>query len=1494
MHLFQQLILVLLLILVTACGGGKTLETPVLFGKFIDLPIQGLAYQTKSTNGFTGNDGEFQFVNNETIYFYAGGVYLGSVKAAPKISIRSLAFESDTPTLHLQNLIYFLSLLDVDKDIRNGIVLDTTKQLDITERVDFDNLLEDLIKDPNLALLLDTIDEESVRENSEKSFVQYQQILNKSKFSKISEQGYQIGGSIIGLKGKLILSNYGVSKTVVDNASNFSFSEKYYDGSKYKVAIESAPIDQQCNIVNSSGEINGFDVASISIICKDASQFISGFISGLTIDNSVVIGIDNEDIMITKNGNFQTGLTQIPDSVKIIRQPNNQICESRGNFLNISIFCTDEILTLGGKTENLTGTLVLYSATKQEFLEVNGDFQFDKKFSPGEQFSVVISEQPIGQTCILFSSQNQNRFSTENINTLHLKCDSVKFNISVNLVGLIANNTVRINNKIVSENGNGTYISQVNYGESYNVSVISNEVTKSCKWINNLGSDQPSSSATFQDKTIYFRCVDEGNWLNFVVTNQFSPISIRAVDLSGNSATLTSTLTSPLQSVKSSPRTTYAVSIVGQVEGQSCTVPNQVTTDNLETEIKIDCVFNQYTNNVVIENLIGAVEIQNIHPERNSIANDIFSISNESSTYSLFFGDKYNFIVKSQSVLGQNCTLQNSSGSQLATAMNEVRISCSATPKDIIVRLKEPADKAWVVLTQQNVLDVSENNALGQSVSNVLEISAGDNAIPAKVHSTFSFDVVEPPMGLTSDYDCALEAPDSSNIVTLSEINIVSIGCEKKFNDVSIKTDNLQGQISVTATVTNQFNSLVATHVLDLSITESVGVFQVPRDGNYELTFNPDTGSQHCDMDPFDKTGSNIAVNIPLQIDCEDYKNISFQVTGSVLAPVGHIPPSVEVNFNMVTDTFNINRDGEILVFDKLVSTRVSIESPIEMVLSNSTYQQCVFLVNGVASNTLTVASLTASQLIQIDCSPAKYHLDINISGATNDLALYMGLTGEVFNYGNGSFQLANFIEYGSSQEISIQNSPLGQICRFDDNAQGYRIASDTTANIVLSVSCIEETNAINAISLAPISDLAFRQCILENLAGKILQFSEFNALFCRGQQNVNGDLANISSIDGIAVLSNLTSVEFIDTHIKTFRPLRDLPKLNEASSSVVITNNQFPSLSDIFSNSNFDLNLKNCISANLANVGRGLNEIYADEVTKVHCLGDINLPEVLDVQDLIHFPNLISVYLANYIIDDVSVLYELNILSQKLPSKIRSLILPNNAITKISNGITGIHELNSLRILDLRNNGISDFSSLIDNSDIQNPQAKLTNLTVLSLFNEDTGGVVNTFGENVNYANILSVGPDFYSDNTVINNSFPTNDILTTERSRAWSNFDSSNADVPLILVENFSFRRNSVIYPVLRMSIEALSSNNVYSLEFVTADDLTIPITSGVLMKDSPDNLYRFELSMDKYEAVIGASLGTGSLRNWKFNLIIHPPEGSSQIESTQIIEVIVNYGM
>lgn len=142
------LMLAVAVVALAACGGGgggsdkkdPPITGPILEGKFIDSPVEGLGYRTSSgLDGVTLVGGIYKYHDGDTVIFFIGSIELGEADAAPIMTPVSIVPQADGNSGHprVVNIARLLQTLDNDGDPSNGILI-TESTTEVAETLSAD------------------------------------------------------------------------------------------------------------------------------------------------------------------------------------------------------------------------------------------------------------------------------------------------------------------------------------------------------------------------------------------------------------------------------------------------------------------------------------------------------------------------------------------------------------------------------------------------------------------------------------------------------------------------------------------------------------------------------------------------------------------------------------------------------------------------------------------------------------------------------------------------------------------------------------------------------------------------------------------------------------------------------------------------------------------------------------------------------------------------------------------------------------------------------------------------------------------------------------------------------------------------------------------------------------------------------------------------------------------------------------------------------------
>lgn len=148
-------------IFLAACGGGGGSssggnDASAKTGQLIDSAVAGVAYQTPSYSGKTNANGEYHFIEGETVTFTIGSISFGPLPAKAVLTPLDLAGSTDITNRKVINLARLLQTLDDDQNPANGIVIPASAN---PVALNFDQAVADFESDVDSLLGLTLVDE---------------------------------------------------------------------------------------------------------------------------------------------------------------------------------------------------------------------------------------------------------------------------------------------------------------------------------------------------------------------------------------------------------------------------------------------------------------------------------------------------------------------------------------------------------------------------------------------------------------------------------------------------------------------------------------------------------------------------------------------------------------------------------------------------------------------------------------------------------------------------------------------------------------------------------------------------------------------------------------------------------------------------------------------------------------------------------------------------------------------------------------------------------------------------------------------------------------------------------------------------------------------------------------------------------------------------------------------------------------------------------------
>ncbi len=267
--------------------------------------------------------------------------------------------------------------------------------------------------------------------------------LNFENFADNGNQcpsGFTVGGNVSGLTGSglVLQNNLGDNLSIAADGS-FVFPTSLPDFDPYAVTVLTQPNtpSQTCSVTNSSGNISGANVVSVSVTCTTDSFTVGGNISGLTGSGLVLQNNAGDNLPIAADGSFTFSASLVDLSsyvVTVLTQPSspNQSCAVTNasgnlagtNITNVAISCGAVTYTVGGNVSNLTGSGLVLQNNLGDNLPIanDGSFVFPTSLPDFDPYSVTVLSQPNtpSQTCTVTNASGN--VSGSNITNVDVSC----------------------------------------------------------------------------------------------------------------------------------------------------------------------------------------------------------------------------------------------------------------------------------------------------------------------------------------------------------------------------------------------------------------------------------------------------------------------------------------------------------------------------------------------------------------------------------------------------------------------------------------------------------------------------------------------------------------------------------------------------------------------------------------------------------------------------------------------------------------------------------------------------------------------------------------------------------------------------------------------------------------------------------------------------------------------------------------------------------------
>jgi hypothetical protein len=374
--------------------------------------------------------------------------------------------------------------------------------------------------------------------------------------------------------------------------------------------------------------------------------------------------------------------------VTVLSQPGmpSQTCAVTGgtgtgsvngaDVTSVSVSCTTDSYTVGGKVTGLSGTIVLADNGGDALsLDANGAFAFATPIASDSMYTVTIKTQPASQTCSV--SGGTGTVGSGDITGVVVNCSASGHTVGGTISGLTGSAVLQDNggdDLTLNANGTFAFATPLGAGSPYDVTVATQPAGETCTVTNGGGSVGGSNVAS-----VSVSCTANLYTIGGTLEGLAAGGMVTLQDNGGNNLTQSSngtfTFSTPLATGAS-----YNVTVSAQPAGQRCVASGgsgKVGSGNVSSVV-VNCAANSYTVGGTISGLVGAAVLQDNGGDNLTLtSNGSFAFTTPLST-----GAMYAVTILTQPA-NETCVVAKGTGVVGLGNVTSVNVTCSGAPESV-------------------------------------------------------------------------------------------------------------------------------------------------------------------------------------------------------------------------------------------------------------------------------------------------------------------------------------------------------------------------------------------------------------------------------------------------------------------------------------------------------------------------------------------------------------------------------------------------------------------------------------------------------------------------------------------------------------------------------------------------------------------------------------------------------------------------------------------
>jgi N-acetylneuraminic acid mutarotase/ribosomal protein S11 len=591
--------------------------------------------------------------------------------------------------------------------------------------------------------------------------------------------------------------------------------------------------------------------------------------------------------------------------------------------------------------------------------------------------------------------------------------------IGGSVTGLVSGTSVELadngNTATVTANGSYSFTATFISGASYDVTISQQPAGANCVVTNGSGTVGTSNIAN-----ILVTCTPNNYTISGALTGLLGGRSLTLQDNGGNSTTVAASgsfsFSSPVPSGSN-----YAVTIMTQPVGQTCSVTNGsgiVAAADI-TNISIGCSDNTYNVAVSVTGIgaSGLVLQDNGADNLTIAANGTFNFNTPVAS-----GSSYSVTVLNQP-LGGSCSVDNGSGTIIASNVNNVTVSC--------VPNSYPISGALTGLLSGRSLTLQDNGGN----STILSANGTFNfSTLVASGSNYSVTVFSQPAGQS----CSVT--NGSGTVAGSAVGNVGIACSDNTYNIGVAVSGIvrsglvlqdNGGDNLTVLANGSFN--FATPIASGSA--------------YAVTLLTQPAGENCAVT--NGSGTVVATNlVGIPVVCTP---INYSIGGSLTGLLAN--NSIVLQDNGGNST-TLSANGSYTFSGQIASGSAYAVT----VLTQPPGQNC-----SVTNGSSTVISSNVSN-VNVGCSDNTYNIGVTVSGLTASGLVLEDNGGDNLTINvNGSANFATPVASGSGYNVTFLSQPPGENCAITGGS-GTVTSSDVAVTVVCTPNNYTVSGAVSGL----------------------------------------------------------------------------------------------------------------------------------------------------------------------------------------------------------------------------------------------------------------------------------------------------------------------------------------------------------------------------------------------------------------------------------------------